>query len=145
MTNTIVLNHKFVEYIPKELEERTLYVSIAFATAVHRCCCGCGNEVVTPLSPTDWSLGFNGETVSLDPSIGNWNFTCQSHYWITNSRVLWAPRWSREQIRAGSRRDAVAKERYFAGKEDAGQNVSLPASQPTDRPSLWERLRNKWL
>jgi len=34
--------------------------------------------VVTPLSPTGWSLIFDGETVSLYPSIGNWNFPCRS-------------------------------------------------------------------
>jgi hypothetical protein len=42
------VDHRFVEYIPEQLEERTIYISIRFATAVHRCCCGCGREVVTP-------------------------------------------------------------------------------------------------
>ena len=82
-----VLKHEFVEFVPERLVDDTLYVSISYATAAHRCCCGCGREVVTPLSPTDWQLTFDGETVSLYPSIGNWNFACRSHYWIENNGV----------------------------------------------------------
>lgn len=44
-----VLKHEFVEFIPDELEQGTIYVSIRFATASHRCLCGCGNKVVTPI------------------------------------------------------------------------------------------------
>ena len=109
------LTHKFVEYIPDELDNGTIYISIGFATAAHKCCCGCGEEVVTPLSPTDWKLTFDGETVSLFPSIGNWSFACQSHYWIERNRVRWAPRWSRGEIAAGRALDAREKERQFEG------------------------------
>ena len=66
MKDEIVLKHEFVEFIPEHLPEGTIYVSIRFATASHKCCCGCGKEVVTPLSPTDWKLTFDGETISLD-------------------------------------------------------------------------------
>ena len=59
------MTHRFVEYVPDELEDGVLYVSIPFATVSHRCCCGCRHEVVTPLTPTDWSLTFDGESVSL--------------------------------------------------------------------------------
>jgi Family of unknown function (DUF6527) len=86
------LIHKFVKSVPETLEQGVLYVSVEYATAIHKCCCGCGNEVVTPLSPKDWKLTFDGETVSLYPSIGNWNFGCRSHYWITKNRVEWARR-----------------------------------------------------
>ena len=65
------LDHRFVEYIPDSLEEGVIYVSIPFATVLHPCCCGCGNEVVTPLDPTDWHLTFDGRSVPLSPSIGN--------------------------------------------------------------------------
>ena len=84
------LKHMFVEFIPDRLESGALYVSMAFATVAHRCCCGCGSEVVTPLSPTDWKLIFDGESVSLEPSIGNWSFPCQSHYWITGGKIRWS-------------------------------------------------------
>lgn len=110
------LLHEFVEYIPTELREGVLYVSIPYATAVHRCCCGCGSEVVTPFSPTDWTVSFDGEAVSLDPSIGNWSFACQSHYWVTRGQVVWAPRWTRKRIATNRAADAVEKRRYFEEK-----------------------------
>lgn len=107
------MKHVFVEHIPDRLEEKTLYVSLTFATAVHKCCCGCGHEVVTPLSPTDWRIIFDGDSISLDPSIGNWSFDCKSHYWIEHGFVIWAGRWTREEIEAGRAHDRWAKERYF--------------------------------
>jgi hypothetical protein len=119
-----------------------------YATVVHKCCCGCGKEVVTPLSPTDWKLIFNGKTISLDPSIGNWGFECRSHYWIRNSRVRWAPRWSQGKIDAGRARDRFAKERYFGTADAAIDNLA------SDKPGrleegkvdrgFWRKLRNWW-
>ncbi|MFC8536700.1 DUF6527 family protein [Streptomyces sp. NPDC057249] len=57
-------------------------MSISYRTCGHLCCCGCGNEVITPLSPTQWSLTYDGESASLAPSVGNWALRCQSLYWI---------------------------------------------------------------
>lgn len=90
------MKHQFVEFIPDELEDGILYVSITYATVLHKCGCGCGNEVVTPLSPMDWQLTFNGETISLFPSIGNWSFPCRSHYWIRKNEVVWVKDWYKE-------------------------------------------------
>jgi len=119
MTRATRMRHEFVEYIPDQLEGDTLYIALAFATAVHKCACGCGSEVVTPLSPTDWSLKYDGETISLFPSIGNWSFPCQSHYWIVRGRVRTARRWSTaeiEEARAAARmRQQEARRR---GKSD---------------------------
>ena len=140
-----ILRHEFVEYIPKDLKDGTIYVSMTFATVAHRCCCGCGNEVITPLSPTDWKLTFDGETISLDPSVGNWNFDCQSHYWIRRNRVKWAPRWSREEINAGRHYDRLAKDKYFRG--NSGQSVHGTISAMEDprkdrsNESLWGKLK----
>lgn len=92
------LNYKFVKNIPEKLAENTLFISIDYCTAIHKCFCGCGNEVVTPLSPSNWELIFDGETVSLFPSIGNWSLDCKSHYWIKKNKVVWAKKWSEEQI-----------------------------------------------
>jgi len=104
---------RFVEFIPEIIEEGVLYVSMEHATAIHKCCCGCGNEVVTPLSPTDWTLVYDGMTITLAPSIGNWGFPCQSHYWIRGNSVIWARRWSRKRIEAARLAARFAKERYF--------------------------------
>jgi Family of unknown function (DUF6527) len=107
------VRHEFVEFIPSNREEGVVYVSVQYATAVHNCCCGCGNKVVTPLSPTDWRLTFDGDTISLNPSIGNWNFECQSHYWIINDKVRWARKWTKEEIEYGREKDASKKKDYF--------------------------------
>jgi len=98
---TATLRHEFVEFIPERPDEGVLYISVQYATAVHKCACGCGSEVVTPFSRRDWSMKFDGESVSLSPSIGNWSFPCQSHYWIVQGRVRPARRWSREEIDEG--------------------------------------------
>ena len=54
------LAHKFVDSIPEELEDGVLYVSVPFGTVVHKCACGCGEEVVTPLGPAEWRLTYDG-------------------------------------------------------------------------------------
>ncbi|HTY11500.1 MAG TPA: DUF6527 family protein [Bacteroidota bacterium] len=110
------VRHEFVELIPNNREEGVVYVSIKYATAVHNCCCGCGNKVVTPLSPTDWRLTFDGETISLHPSIGNWSFECQSHYWIINDKVKWAPKWTKKEIQSGKKKEEFDKKEYYKGK-----------------------------
>ena len=109
---------KYVEFIPRQLEEGVLYVSAQFKTASHLCCCGCGTKIVTPLVPTEFSLTAAGDAVSLYPSIGNWNFPCQSHYWIKNGHVIIAGRMSREEIQRGRRFDDAQKVAYF-GKKDS--------------------------
>ena len=109
----IRLSHEFVEFVPETLQPGVLYASLRYATVVHRCCCGCGMEVVTPLSPTDWSLTFDGESISLYPSIGNWNYPCQSHYWITNNSVRWARPMSPELINSGRAHDQRTKHDYY--------------------------------
>jgi len=107
------ISHRFVEFIPEVLDEGVVYVSVPYATVVHKCCCGCGREVVTPLSPTDWELRFDGKTISLYPSIGSWNLPCKSHYWIRRDRVDWARRWSQVEIEKGRAGDRKARDEYY--------------------------------
>lgn len=113
MSRVDELSCEFVTRIPDKLAAGTLYVSMEYATAIHLCCCGCGNEVVTPLSPTDWRLTYDGEGISLHPSIGNWSFKCRSHYWIHSSQVQWAGPMSDAQVRAVRMHDMEAKAAYF--------------------------------
>jgi hypothetical protein len=108
------LEHRFVEHIPERLEQGVLYICMEYAIAVHSCCCGCNGEVVTPFTPTDWSMTFDGETVSLSPSIGNWNFACRSHYFIRRGRVVEAMSWTDEQVEDGRRQDRDVKASYYA-------------------------------
>jgi hypothetical protein len=109
----MTINHKFVEYIPDEIGDGTLYISLAYRTVIHKCFCGCGMEVVTPLSPTDWRITFDGETISLYPSIGNWSYPCRSHYSLKSSEIIWANSWSTGRIQAARVRDKQAKRDYF--------------------------------
>lgn len=96
---------EFVEFIPKLLEPGVLYVSEKYRTASHLCACGCGEKVVTPLSPADWQLSMDGGKVSLHPSIGNWNYACKSHYWIRRNGIAWAGSMSKGQIERVQARD----------------------------------------
>lgn len=86
------LRPEFVDAVPDAelMEDGVLYVSMVYATAIHKCACGCGLETVTPFSPVGWSLTFNGEGIWLTPSIGNWGLDCKSHYWIRDCRIIWA-------------------------------------------------------
>lgn len=143
MKRPIVLAHQFVKAIPNELQERTLYVSMDYATVAHKCCCGCGRQVVTPLSPTDWKFIYDGEAISLSPSIGNWSFECRSHYWINKSTVRWAGQWSKEQIEAGRAHNRRAKERHYAGVDGASQGAGSPA-RDTSRKGFWSWLSRLW-
>jgi hypothetical protein len=104
---------QFVEAIPESLETGVLYVSMTYATAIHQCACGCGREVVTPFSPTDWKLYFDGENVTLEPSIGNWSFPCRSHYWIRGGKVRWAGKMSQHAIDEGRTHDLQRKAAYY--------------------------------
>ena len=138
MQTSAQLSHEFVEFIPEILCDGVVYVSIPYSTAAHKCFCGCGTKVVTPISPTDWSLGFNGESISLDPSIGNWSLPCQSHYWIDRGRIVWAARWSEQRISRARERDRAAKQDYYAEKE-RDQPKQLDVDRPIRR-TMWNRL-----
>lgn len=108
--------HKFVEFLPAKFEADTLYVSMEYKTVAHSCCCGCGEEVVTPITPNDWSLTYNGKDISLYPSIGNWDFKCRSHYWIKNNNVIWAENWTEKQIENTKKLDVIRKHKYYENK-----------------------------
>ena len=122
------IQHQFVEYIPEHIQEGILYISMPFATAVHKCVCGCAKEVVTPLSPKDWQLTFDGKTVTLAPSIGNWKFKCRSHYWIKKSHVKFEKKHPDERTKnsAGS---ALKSKKSQLGAKIQALNIFRPHKQ----------------
>ena len=139
------LDHRFVQHIPERLEPGVLYVSLKYATASHSCCCGCGEEVVTPFTPTDWKMTFDGETISLRPSVGNWNLACRSHYVVESGRVIEADPWSDEQIAAERRRDKAAKAFYYGTSEKSPEaKVAAASVRPRTRRGLWPTILH-WL
>jgi len=110
--------HRFVERVPSPLEDGVIYVSISFGTVIHKCCCGCGDKVVTPLTPVDWAVTYDGQSISLFPSIGRWDAPCRSHYWIQNNRVLWSDQWSKDQIDALRNRETALRSHYFGVNQE---------------------------
>lgn len=138
------IKHKFVDAIPDFLEENVVYVSVERGLAVHHCVCGCKNEVVTPFSPTDWELHFDGDTISLTPSIGNWEFKCQSHYWIKNNEIEWSGKWSRQKIEQGRKNDKIIKKAYYDRVNIVPDDNPIVATVHKKIP-LMDRIKNFFL
>jgi hypothetical protein len=146
------MSHQFVEFIPEQLAEGVLYISKRYGTAAHKCCCGCGEEVITPLNPTDWSLRVDGKVVSLYPSIGNWSFACRSHYWIRRSKVVWAGQMSQKAIERGRVIDHTLKQKYFDSENrkksmqfEHAPEIAKPHSAPSGLfNELWATI-SRWL
>lgn len=129
-SRTTHIKHQYVDVMPSEIAEGVLYISKRFNTAIHKCCCGCGLEVVTPLNAAKWSLKDHGSTVSLTPSIGNWSFPCHAHYWIQQNQVHWAKPMSEGAIRNVKVRDR--------------KDVALLAHAHGRKQGWWSRL-TQWL
>ncbi len=131
MTLAPSLTPEFVQFIPERLEEGVLYISKRYRTASHRCCCGCGLEVVTPLNPAKWRLTEHPDgSVSLSPSIGNWGFPCRSHYLVTQDCVSWAGAMSSTQIEALQVSDQRA--------------VAALAAKSGQRKGFWNSVQAAW-
>lgn len=121
---TDIFSPVFVDEIPETLVPDALYICIPYGTAAHLCACGCGSEVVTPLTPVDWRLSFDGR-VSLSPSIGNWSFPCRSHYWITDERVHWSTAWDDVRVERNRAHDRQAKVTFFE-ESNRAEVAALP-------------------
>ena len=137
MRRLVRIKHEFVEFIPKERQEGVLYVSIPYATAVHNCFCGCGLKVVTPISPVGWQLTFDGETVTLSPSVGSWSFPCRSHYFIRRDAVVWGGNMSQDEIEWGRARDREARDQHF------GTQTVAPAEARKTKRGFWDWLKGR--
>lgn len=153
------LSPQFVEFIPDQLDDGVLYISERFRTCSHKCCCGCGDEVVLPLSPAEWQLTRDGDFVSLWPSVGNWDYPCRSHYVIRRNQVRWAASMTAHQIRRVKQRDEIALRLQInannATRVSNGAGNSAPCTStgasgaPTDMPSpnaprlgIWKWVRS---
>lgn len=91
MSKFMALKPMFVEMMPNQKEQGVLYISDTYKVAIHLCACGCGFATVTPFGNTGnvWQLTRNGDSITLDPSIGNMQFPCKSHYFIKSNVVEW--------------------------------------------------------
>lgn len=145
-----ILELEFVEFIPSQIEDGKLYVSMQYSTVVHNCCCGCGNKVVTPLTPDDWKLTYDGENISIFPSIGNWSFPCQSHYWVRRGSIEWSGKWTAKEIDAGRQLDRKMKKKRYAHSapvavaEPQVPEAEIQAQVPVPIRGWWGMLRQKF-
>jgi len=123
------LQPQFIKNLPEKLSEGVIYISEEFATAGHLCCCGCGSEIFTPFNKAQWQLTKNQKTgtVSLYPSIGNWKYPCQSHYWIDKNIVKDAGPLPDKIIKKIIKRDTDDKSKYISesNSQQNGQKDSL--------------------
>lgn len=136
------LTPDFVETIPQETADGVLYISIGYAVVIHRCCCGCGKEVVTRLSPNGWAITFDGESVSLNHSIGNSEFECRSHYWIRRNAVQWLPKFNSDQVALLNRIDPFDEDEQSvsaAGRQNSQPAVLARARECFRRLFTWKR------
>ncbi len=79
----------FVDRIPVNINEGILYICLDCNVIVHLCACGCKEKVVLQIHPDFWKMIYDGEKISLWPSIGNFQYQCGSHYYIKNNKVIW--------------------------------------------------------
>lgn len=80
------LEHRFFEHRPETLKPGILYIWMSEATATHLC--DCGEEMVTPSTPTDCSMTMEGNGILLDPLAGSRQQPCRSHYVLKCDRVI---------------------------------------------------------
>jgi len=136
------VRHEFIALLPEKVEEGVLYVSLQYKNMVHLCFCGCGNQIVTPLSPTGWSMTFDGRSVSIYPSVGSWKLPCRSHYWIRKGLVEWAPDWADEMVEAGLANDRAAKCDYYQRKAKSASVQRVPTAKAPSQGFL-ARIRRR--
>jgi hypothetical protein len=121
---------QFVEFVPDVLEDGVVYISMEYGAMVHACCCGCGEKVSTPLSPAQWSLTYDGENITLSPSVGSGTLPCNSHYNITRNEVRWAPTMTKAQTAAALTRDCA----------EVTEHLEHAAPPSPTRKGWWSRI-----
>lgn len=79
----IEVTYKKVLFMPdyEDFEDNVIYISDRYGTAIHKCMCGCGEKVVTPLSDKMWRYQIDkSDRISMQPSVSNYQTPCKSHY-----------------------------------------------------------------
>lgn len=93
---------EIVDKIPYELKNGILYVCLRCNVIVHMCACGCGEKTVTPIDKKfGWVMKYDGQAITLKPSIGNFSIPCRSHYYITDNNVEWLDSYQQKDYKKG--------------------------------------------
>lgn len=140
---------KLVDLMPPQFAPGILYVSRKYRTASHLCCCGCGTRIVTPLRETGWKLSVDDGKASLWPSIGNSNHPCQSHYVISEGKVVWHEPMTPAHTAWTRARDDANRAAYFARKSQQGRTSIFASTnrvgQLLGKALAWTRaLLSRW-
>lgn len=122
-----------VGYMPNDLKPGILYVSEEFDIALHLCACDCRAKMKTLLWPTERSVTETRKGVTTRPSVGNWQQPCQSHYWIEYGKIIWAQKWTPEEITAGRRNEEPRRPIYYA---------ALYRNRPSIARRFWRWVEN---
>ena len=102
---------------------------------------------MTPLGPAEWRLTYDGRTVSLEPSIGNWSFPCRSHYWIDEGRVRLARGFSEAEIALVRQKERTRRDNYYRTEEVevSGRDATADLIDDEQRGArkfwIWEKVR----
>jgi Family of unknown function (DUF6527) len=146
MSPVASITPRFVEEIPETPAPGQLYVSLEHRTMIHLCACGCGNEVVLPLSPADWRFTYDGEAISVWPSVGSWSLPCRSHYVISGSCIRWTNDWSEEEVAAGRAQDRVRQAaRYSNVSPQPKADIAVKRVEDEEQGSRPVASLLKWL
>ena len=136
-----VITPKYVGNIPEKLDDGIFYICERYHIAAHKCCCGCGQEVITPLTPADWLIKNDNNLITLFPSIGNWSFACQSHYWIKRNKIVWSTRMSKKEIERVRAKDSSDKLAYIASINLEKENLQIENKKViTKADSIFARI-----
>ena len=136
-----VITPQYVGNIPEKLDEGIFYICERYHIAAHKCCCGCGQEVITPLTSADWLIKNDNNLITLFPSIGNWSFACQSHYWIKRNKIVWSTRMSKKEIERVRAKDSSDKLAYIASINLKKENLQIENKKViTKADSIFARI-----
>ena len=141
------LRPRFVRSIPadgRQIEEGYLYIALQYNTIVHRCPCGCGGLSEIGLGPGLRTIEYDGEKVSLWPSIGARALKCRSHYWVRKNEVVWATELPEklDTWYEAKRREAQDKRRR---QIESGPGVARGLSGADADPQEGDGGRTSWV
>ena len=89
----VEVTFKKLEYLPyvSDLQENVIYISDTYMVSKHLCLCGCGQLTVMPLGKGQWNYQINtNNKISMQPSVGNFQLPCKSHYIISKGGANFA-------------------------------------------------------
>lgn len=86
-----------VDRFPSILDDEVVYISEEFEMAALNCACGCGHRVNLLLGDGHTVKNIDG-LADIYPSVGVWDASCKSHFFIRCGDVIWAESWSQDRI-----------------------------------------------